>query len=166
MVRDRQFFNRLALVLLGSLATSSVLVGCSTLQIDGSITGTTGNQQPLERIAAETPVPPPLELEIRAAGKDPELRRLPLQEGMCIQDALTETGLTKRFRRMDVKLVRTTEEGAAKLDSKYDHKANQVESLYDYALHPGDRLIVIEDTSTMLDDLLNGLPSFGRRKDG
>jgi len=117
-----------------------------------------------EDIAAAQPASAELKLEIRAAGKKPKFQQFPLQQGMCIQDALEQSGLTRRFRRMDVKLVRSTAEGSAKLDSKYDHKANRVDPLYDYALYNGDHLIVIEDTSTVLDDLVNALPNLGPRR--
>jgi hypothetical protein len=52
------------------------------------------------------------------------------------------------------------------MDVKYDRSKGNVNPLYDYALHPGDHLIVIEDTTTAFDDMLNSLAGPARNAIG
>ena len=54
----------------------------------------------------------------------------------------------------------------AKLDVKYDHTKAQVNPLYDYALHPGDHVIVQEVTKTAFDDMLESIADPLRRATG
>jgi hypothetical protein len=99
-----------------------------------------------------------LNVEIRGAGRPPEFRKVSLQNGMHVQDALEQTKLTARFRRMNVRIMRPAGDQLAKLDIKYNHQTGRVDPLFDYALHPGDHLVVIEDTTTVLDDMISSLP--------
>ncbi len=131
--------------------------GCSALQLNPSngdlampdLAGDASSQ-------AHAPVGT-IKLEIRAAGRSPEVRELPIREGMFIDDALTDSGLKRRFRRMELSLLRNNEHGLANMDSRYAHKMGKVHPRFDYALHAGDHLVVTEDTSTMLHDMLNSL---------
>jgi hypothetical protein len=143
--------------LLAVLMSVATMLGCSALQLDPSSADMI--MTPIAEAGAgqQVSATPSVKLEIRAAGKSPELREIPLREGMCIQDALIETQLTRRFGRMDLQLMRHNAQGLAKMDSRYEHKRNRVNPMYDYALHPGDHLVVTEDTTTVLDDMLKGL---------
>ena len=96
-------------------------------------------------------------MEIRPAGKKPEMTQLQLDNGTTVQQALEKAKLVQRFRRMNVEVMRVAGQQRAKLDVKYDHTKAHVDPLYDYALHPGDHLIVAQDTSTALDDMLESL---------
>ncbi len=131
--------------------------GCSALQLDRS-----NNDLNFEDVAggassqANSPVGT-VKIEIRAAGRSPEVRELSIRDGMFIDDALTDSGLKRRFRRMELSLLRYNEHGLAKMDSRYEHKMGKVHPRFDYGLRPGDHLLVTEDTSTMFHDMLNGL---------
>ncbi|TVS20069.1 MAG: hypothetical protein EA424_05885 [Planctomycetaceae bacterium] len=158
MVRSSSFFRfraptaRFVLVLV-----LWAVGGCSALQLDRS-----NNDLSFEDVAggassqANSPVGT-VKIEIRAAGRSPEVRELPIRDGMFIDDALTDSGLKSRFRRMELSLLRYNEHGLAKMDSRYEHKMGKVHPRFDYGLRPGDHLLVTEDTSTMLHDMLNGL---------
>jgi hypothetical protein len=131
--------------------------GCSTLQLDPSnndlaLQDATGEVSP----QANTPVGT-VKVEIRAAGRSPEVRELPIRDGMFIDDALTDSGLKRRFSRMELSLLRYNDHGLAKMDSKYEHKMGKVHPRFDYGLRAGDHLVVTEDTSTMFHDMLNSL---------
>lgn len=146
-----------AVRLVTTLLTVSILSGCSALQLDPSSTDAILPGNPEVGTTQATASGPVVKVEIRAAGRSPELREVPLSEGMCIGDALDETGLTRRFRRMDIHLLRHNQYGMAKMDSKYEHKMAKVHPRFDYALHAGDHLVVSEDTTTVLHDMLNSL---------
>jgi hypothetical protein len=143
--------------LLAMLLSVTTMLGCSALQLDPSSAALFTTQGTEVGAGQQISAAPSVKLEIRAAGKSPEFREIPLREGMCIQDALIETQLTRRFGRMNLELMRRNAQGLAKMDSRYEHKRNRVNPMYDYALHPGDHLVVTEDTTTVLDDMLKGL---------
>jgi len=137
------------------MASMAVLLlsGCSVMDIGGKQT------LPLPEAAAMAAPAPgaSITMEIRPAGRKPEMVQLQLDNGTTIQQALEKAGLVKRFRRMKIEVMRVTGEQRAKLDAKYDHTKAQVNPLYDYALHPGDHLIVAQDTATTLDDMLESI---------
>ncbi|NLF73967.1 MAG: hypothetical protein GX575_33585 [Candidatus Anammoximicrobium sp.] len=136
-----------------TLATVLLLSGCSVLD-----TGS-GQNLPLPDAAAIAApgATASITMEIRPAGKKPQMTQVQLDNGTTIQQALEKANLTKRFRRMNIQLLRVAGEQRAKLDVKYEHTKTQVNPLYDYALHPGDHLIVTQDTATALDDMLESI---------
>ncbi len=115
------------------MASMAVLLlsGCSVMDIGGKQT------LPLPEAAAMAAPGPgaSITMEIRPAGRKPEMVQLQLDNGATIQQALEKAGLVKRFRRMKIEVMRVTGEQRAKLDAKYDHTKAQVNPLYDYALH-------------------------------
>ena len=105
-------------------------------------------------------------MEIRASGEKPEIKQFQLDSGMTVQQMLEKTKLVKKFRRMDIEVLRVTGDERAKLDVKYDHTEAQVKPEYDYALYPGDHVIVQEVTKTALDDMLESVADPLRRATG
>ena len=82
---------------------------------------------------------------------------MPLREGTCIQDALQQSGVTKRLSRIKIGVYRRLPQGAGthKLNVPYDRAKRRVPDEYNYAIHPGDRVVVSKDKTNALDDLLN-----------
>jgi len=135
----------------------SLVCGCTTVGLSSSATPDLPGESP--GAAAQTPqlTTPSISMELRPSGKKPQISQLPLAGGMRVQQALEQTGAVKKFRRMDVRLMRNAGNERQKLEVKYDHEEGGVNPLYDYALHPGDHLVVIEDTATILDDMLQSI---------
>jgi hypothetical protein len=74
---------------------------------------------------------------------------------MHVQQALEQTGAAKKFRRIEVELVRPLPSGGFhRIACDYDRANKQVTPEFDYALLPGDRIMVKEDPSTIVDDML------------
>ena len=74
---------------------------------------------------------------------------------MHVQQALEQTGGFKKFRRIDVELVRPLPNGGFhKIACDYDRSTKHITPEFDYALLPGDRIVVKEDPSTIVDDML------------
>ncbi len=97
-------------------------------------------------------------IEIRAVGKDPQRIRMSLDDATSVQTVLEQTGLVKRFKNMEIELTRKGTDGTPhKLEIRYDSKRNRVISLFDYALHADDLLIIKQDSSTPFDELLKKL---------
>ena len=107
-----------------------------------------------------------ISMEIRASGEKPEIKELQLENGATVQQALEKAKLIKKFRRMDIQVMRTAGDQRAKLDVKYDHTEAQVNPLYDYLLYSGDHVIVEEVTKTALDDMLESVADPLRRATG
>jgi hypothetical protein len=71
------------------------------------------------------------------------------------QQALKETEALEKFRRSKIELHRSLANGAVhRMTVEYDRGKKLVAPEFDYALQPGDRLIVKEDPSTVFDDML------------
>lgn len=78
-----------------------------------------------------------------------------LEKETHIQELLTRSGAAKRYRRMDIQLIRTTPTGAKhRMGVAFDRSTRKVEMQSDYFVQPGDVLAVTEDASTILDDML------------
>jgi len=105
-------------------------------------------------------------MEIRESGKKPEIKQFPLEQSSTVQQLLEQTRLVKKFRRMDIEVMRTAGDQRAKMTVKYDHTQGMVRPEYDYALHPGDHVIVQEVTKTAFDDMLESVADPLRRATG
>jgi hypothetical protein len=137
--------------MLAMLAVAST-VGCGTLH--------TGLGTSLEQQAAEPTgdLRSMVVVELRNSGSGHEYLRAPLKENMLVQDALKGSGAISRFRRMNLVLVRETENGQkVRLPVKYDVSKQQVVDSNNYALHAGDWLEVTEDTTTVLERMMGSV---------
>jgi hypothetical protein len=74
---------------------------------------------------------------------------------MHIQDAIAQTGADKKFRRIRVELMRPLPSGGIhRVECDYDRATKRITPEFDYALLPGDKIIVNEDPSNLIDDML------------
>ena len=85
--------------------------------------------------------------------------RVPVKPGMVVQDALEGSGVMDRFDRMTIKVRRFVkgQQAYLPLTAVYDHDRNEVRPESNYAIQPGDILIVTEDTSSSSQDMLQQL---------
>lgn len=92
-----------------------------------------------------------------------------------IHEALQQAGAIKKFNRIKIELVRPLPAGGwHRMPIEYDRSIRRVPAECDYAVLPGDRLIVTEDTSNIFSDMLDsaqdGLllskPKSGKTKNG
>ncbi|MBA63682.1 MAG: hypothetical protein CMJ76_15105 [Planctomycetaceae bacterium] len=84
--------------------------------------------------------------------------RLPLQAGLCVQDALRLSKAIEQFDNMQVKLKRPTKDPRRflPLDVQFDAEYRLVEPLNDYALHNGDYIVVTQSAGADIGELLEG----------
>ncbi len=84
---------------------------------------------------------------------------MPVKPGMVVQDALEGSGVMDRFDRMTIKVRRFVKEQQSylPLTAVYDHDRDEVRPESNYAIQPGDILIVTEDTSSSSQDMLQQL---------
>ena len=135
------------IALCGLLAVAAA-TGCSSLQ-------STPIDPLVESSELSTVTDPMVVVELRDGDNDREYLRAPLQESMLVQDALKGAGAIRRFRRMDVVLVRKTPAGEKlRLPVRYDSSNRRVVNENNYALHGGDWIEVTKDNSTTFDRMV------------
>ena len=100
---------------------------------------------------------PSVKVSIKGQFSRKKTLTLPLKHGMTLQDVLTETKVTRRFRDMEINVMRVTPLSngvAVPLQAEYDTAGNRVGVLHDMTLHPGDHVMIVEDTTSPLDQAL------------
>jgi hypothetical protein len=96
-------------------------------------------------------------VEIRPVGRRPLRKKLPLVEAMRLQDAVNAA--QPRFRKMEIYVVRTSPETGQKhkMGASFDAARREVRLETDYALHPGDLVVLAQDTSSPLDAVMKAV---------
>jgi hypothetical protein len=146
----RPSFRRLTVLALS--AVLSGLVGCSMFK-----------EQATPKLSAEVTPGPQLEgtpaakyvVEIRPEKGKAKSVEKPLSDQVQVQTALEQTGALKKFDRALISVYRPLPSGGwHKMDLEFDHQNHRVPPEYDYAVLPGDRIVVTEDPRNMLDDVM------------
>lgn len=131
--------------------------GCSMLQPQAS-PKLTAEVAPAAGQAAATAGGNTYTVEVRKADGRTSLNQQELTGSLHVQEALVKTKANKQFRRFKLALNRPLPDGRIhNMQMEYDRVAKQVEPEYDYAILPGDRLIVTEDTTNMLDEAMDAI---------
>ena len=109
---------------------------------------------------ASSPEQPTVKVSIKGRFGRKKTLNLPLEEGMTLQNVLTETRVTRRFRDMKINVMRVTPLSngvAVPLQAEYDPVGNRVGVLHDMTLYPGDHVMIVEETKSSLEEALGGL---------
>lgn len=123
--------------------------GCATFNLTKS-----DSAPPVAKVAEAYPPVPMIAVECHSASGKVKVEELPLEEGMTVSEALEKTKANKRFRRAFVDVQRTHNGNTHKMPIDFNNGNNRVSHSTDYALHPRDRVMVREDSSTIVDDLM------------
>ncbi|MBP87148.1 MAG: hypothetical protein CMJ64_10590 [Planctomycetaceae bacterium] len=149
------------------LPRSLFLLACPLIFLSGcaSLGGSVGDLFGPEPEISKSDVPPPkgvpsFVVELRPENKPAEPHKLPLMdEATYVAQVVEKSRAIKRFGRVKIELWRPRPDGAGhhKLDVPFDRKGGAIPPGYDYAIRPNDRLVIIEDASTILDDMLDSV---------
>lgn len=84
---------------------------------------------------------------------------VPYDKAITVQEALQQTGAMYHFAQADIYIERMVPKAGKshKLTVTYDTVAGRVSPETDYAIYPGDRLVVREDRTTLLEKTLDGI---------
>ena len=95
----------------------------------------------------------------------PERMERSLTEPTTVQQMLVQSGAVKKYGRIEVELLRPLPNGGShRIPCEYDRATKQINPENDYALMPGDRVVVKEDASTVIDDIMRSAGgSLGKR---
>ena len=79
-----------------------------------------------------------------------------LTEPTTVQQMLVQSGGLKKYRRAEIEVLRQRPSGGGyfTIPCEYDRETRQIDPANDYALMPGDRLVIKEDKSTIIDDIM------------
>jgi hypothetical protein len=142
--------------LLATFVVLSGLVGCAGFgerpepKLKAEVTPAPTNSS----ATAAAPQADKYTVEIRPASGKAEALPQPLTDHICVQEALEKSGAAKKFKRFELELYRPLPgDRWHRMVLEYDRSNHRVPAETDYALQPGDRLMVIEDTSDIFDDL-------------
>ena len=113
-------------------------------------------------------------VEFRDSDNNGKAAEFNIEGPLTAHDALQNAKATKRVTRIKVELVRPLPNGGwHRMPVEYDRTIRRVPAECDYAILPGDRLIVTEDTGNIwtdmfhyTDDLFMGRPTSGKTKSG
>lgn len=81
---------------------------------------------------------------------------------IVVQDALERSGATKKFRSMDILIVRTVEETGRqlRLEVGYVPREKSVKQEENYAILPNDRILVRAKSTNAIDQIVDSLKSY------
>jgi hypothetical protein len=136
--------------------------GCSTAQKENLETGMTQwveGEEGEAQAAQPQPTGPTYIVEIRRPGYSTQHSRIQHQGATHLQDALTKSGAAGKLKRMELYVLRNPPGGGPRqrMTAEYDAAEKRVKWESDYAIYPGDHIVVIEDTSSEFDDMISRL---------
>jgi hypothetical protein len=135
------------------LALGLCLTGCQSLML-----GEGAGKGHIDQLASASAAKPGMySIEYHPVDGMPERAEVPLKDATYVQQAIEQNGVLKRFRREKIQLYRKNESNNtySRMEIEFDRGKHRVPPESDYAIRPGDRLVVREDTSTMIDDLFS-----------
>jgi hypothetical protein len=139
--------------LLLTLVVAPALVGCSMFQeqlapvLEAKVVPSDG--------LSPTTTEEKFVVEIHPEEGKPKVIEKAMSEPLHVQEALEQTGAHKKYRRFYLELMRPMPSGGwHEMTLAYDQGSDRVAPEFDYAILPGDRIVVTEDPSSFIDDLM------------
>lgn len=137
------------------------LSGCSALHMEAPANPMEAAKVvPSDRSQLESLSATQCVVEVRKDGaKEGKRQIVEVGPTTTVTEAMKQVGATKAFKRMKIDLVRKLPNGGShKMPIEWDNGHHSVAPQNDYHMHPGDRLIVHEDPSTFIDDMMKQSP--------
>lgn len=101
---------------------------------------------------------PTIMVEVRSGySQKSRTKQLALTEPLSVQQLLAKTGTLSRFSRMNITIERPVagQRLPLKLNIPFDPAAHSVAAGHDYAVLPGDKIVIAEDKRTIVDRVLD-----------
>ncbi|MEX1042252.1 MAG: hypothetical protein WDZ51_16590 [Pirellulaceae bacterium] len=140
--------NRLPTFTLPALLMVLSGLGCQTFSNSGPDVAEVGGDMPQQ---------PMIMVEMQSGESTQKSVKLPLASAPTLQAAVEQSKADHRFKRFHIAISRLPQNSGGQpqtLVSKYDHVSNKIPFDSDYALRPGDRVVIVEDKSSVVDDML------------
>jgi len=140
--------NRLPTFTLPALLMVLTSLGCQTFSGSGPDVADVGGGMPQQ---------PMIMVEMQSGESTQKSVKLPLASAPTLQAAVEQSKADRRFKRFHIAISRLPQNPGGQpqtLVSKYDHVGKKIPFDSDYALRPGDRVVIVEDKSSVIDDML------------
>ena len=100
-------------------------------------------------------------VEVQNAYGAKQRAKFELRQGMFLQDALRESKVLDQFNFMTIKLRRPTDDPMRflPLEIEFNSEFRRIEPINDYAIHDGDYIIVRQQATGELDEMIGNLRS-------
>lgn len=109
-----------------------------------------GNQKP-----QSGPAPGQCSVELKSSSGKVQVGHLDLAPDATVQSVLDKTKANRKYSRATIDLQRKLPSGEwHKMTVEYDSGSRHVDPLHDYHVQPGDRVVVTEDTTSGIEDLM------------
>ena len=106
------------------------------------------------------PNEPMILVEMQSKENGGSTQRIPLSKAPTLQAAVDQANASAKYNRFHIAVSRLPAQPGLppqKLISQYDHVQNRVPFEYDYGLKAGDRVVIVEDPRTSMNDLFGGI---------
>ena len=152
-------FQTLAIVLVASTS-----IGCSTLTTSSLSTNLEQQavvENPVQQASATTAAVETCVVEVKSYTGKSRRFEVPVTNEMTVQDIVKAVQVRKLFSRITIELHRPVAKSRKplKMPVTVDGFGKSVNPAYNYAIRPGDHLILKEDPSNTFDDMLDGVLS-------
>ncbi|WP_146117771.1 MULTISPECIES: hypothetical protein [Pirellulaceae] len=140
-------FPVLMIILLGS--------GCSMMQPMANSDSALSQDEP-----TGPPNQPMILVEMQSKDAAGSTKRIPLTMAPTLQAAVDQAKAEAKFKRFHIAVSRLPQHHGGqpqKLVSKYDHVSKEIPPEYNYQLFAGDRVVIVEDPRSTMDDLFGGI---------
>ena len=134
-----------------------LMSGCATTQV---------NKAPLQPEMTAAPVAQAPGYKVIFAnhmGGKAKVYQGQVTEGLTVQDVLVESGATEKYEGMLIDLARRVPDSGQvlKLPVNYDHEVSHVIDVQNYAIHPGDEILVRQNNPGPLDAMFRSISASG-----
>ena len=138
------------------LALACAQSGCSTLQ--PTSWSLLGSKHPATETTEQGVAQDTFVVELRSANGKQKVAKQPLQENMTLQQAMEKMNGFRRFSRFFIELHRPLPDGGMhRMNVDYATATKKIEPEFDYALRPGDHIVITENPESILDDAMNAV---------
>ena len=148
-------FNAWVLCFLGGFLAT----GCSVLDANKSLFSTAASAPAVEKNG------PTAMVEYRTANGDTKSVTVPVAgDEFHVQQLMDKANAWRKFSRVEVELRRQTPQGRqTKMAVSYDRGKKRVDPQCDYQVQAGDVLVVTEDPSNVIDDMMGAVNPFKKK---
>jgi len=152
----------LVFVTLAIVWVASSSIGCSTLttsSLSTKLEQQTVVENSVQQANATTPAVETCVVEVQSFSGKSRRFEVPITNEMTVQDIVKAVQVRKLFSRITIELHRPIAKSPKplKMPVTVDGFGKRVNPAYNYAIRPGDHLILKEDPTNTFDDMLDGV---------
>lgn len=144
-----------------SLIASLLLTALLCVCLSGCSTLTPLGKKTVPTVSEPSSAPETFIVEMRSVMQKPKIYEAALDGPITVQTVLEEFGAVKKFKNMEITILRVVEETGhpLKLTADYKPRKKAVTPEQDYAILPKDRIVIEPSSNSTLAKMVNSLSS-------